>query len=344
MGIFVNLKIGVPSGIGDWSWCWSKLYAIRDQITEILIADGWPYRTTPYVELCWSPEERAARPLDPKGQTHGCAYGTFTYQAIGVFENVNEIASIPGYTPTWADVMEKVGGYSQILLQPNTHLEAGRSLADWLPDLPTEYHYPLYVPHETADAVRKLLNRFLTTKPLVGISCASYRGSEAWKTWDRPEWTSLIQEIIRHGWQPVLLGGNWDDLTSGVAAALDLPDLVGRTNVPEMVALLGHLDAYIGFSSGLGVIRTVLNKPALSLWPDFQKELSTAWAPPDMLSAGRYVACPYRDPIVDTWPIVRRFLDLCEQEKRDVQREETRQKTQAQVQANQAGLLSSLSQ
>ena len=340
----MKLTIGLPSGIGDASWALSKLYAVRDQIREIRIADGWPLRTIPYVHLFWSPEERAARPVvetpdDPREKLPGTSYGNFTYQTIRQFEAVNEIAYAPGYSPTWADVLSKVGGYGQILLQPNNHLEAGLPLASWLADLPTEYHYPLYVDPADLQSAQQMLARLLTTKPLVGVSCASYRGAEGWKTWGRAQWTLLLQNIIRHGWQPVLLGGSWDDLTSGVAAALNLPDLVGRTNVPEMVGLLTHLDAYLGFSSGLGVVRTVLNKPALSLWPDFQKELSTSWAPPDMLSAGRYVACPYRDPVLDTWPVVKRFLNLCEEEKRDGERQAQRQAQEAEVQTGQAGIL-----
>lgn len=313
----MQLTIGLPSGIGDFSWGWSKLYAIRDQIKEIRIADGWPYRTTPYVELCWSPEERLARP------NNGASYGTFAYKDIQMFEGVNEIASNPSYIPTWADVFEKVGGYAQILLQPNAHLEHGRPLHYWLSDLPTKYHYPLYTSTKDAAYAENLVTRLRLQSPhvlgiaapLVGISCASYRGSEAWKTWGSGEWVAFLEKIVDAGWQPVILGGFWDDLSSNVAAALSLPDLVGRTDVAQMIEVLKRLDAYIGFSSGLGVIRTVLNLPAMSLWPDFQKELSTAWPPPDMLSSGRYVAAPWRDPVTDTWPVARRFLELCEEER-----------------------------
>lgn len=311
------MKIGLPSGIGDFSWAWSKLYWVREQIREIAIADGWPYRTTPYVDLCWSPDERAA------GKT--TSYGTFNYKDIQIYEMVNSIAYTPGVISTWGKVLTECAGHSQILMQPNAHLEAGHKLALWLADLPTEYHYPLYTTaaHKTSAArTVAALHTRCGGRPLVGVSCASYRGSEAWKTWDRSDWTNFLSQVIAHGWQPVIVGGFWDDLSSGVAAALDLPDLVGRTDVGEMVEILRLLDAFITFSSGLNVIRTVLDKPVMALWPDFQRELSTAWCPPAMLASGRYVAALYRDPVIDVWPVARRFLEICGEEMKTNGKEE----------------------
>lgn len=351
--------IGSPAGIGDFSWLWSKLYAVRNQLNAILIADGWPQRTSDYVRLCWSPAERAEprrTARDDKGNVlyaEGAGYGPFGYQEILVYQNqmgFSAETAINGRGAfTWPDVRAIEG--VRVMLEPNRHLELGRPLASWLPDLPTEYHYPLYTSPTDARTAAEILSPIkvmsivdhkrawsLHDAPLVGISCASYRGAKDWNTWDADAWSLFLEGIMALGWQPVILGGYWDDLSSTVAARLNLPDLVGRTSTGQMVEVLRRLDAYIGFSSGLGVVRTVLNKPALSLWPDFQKELSTAWPPPDMLSSGRYVAMPYRDPLSDGLPTARRFLERCatevtheKQEQAKAWKEEARQKESVQA-------------
>lgn len=252
----------------------------------IEVADGWPYRTVPYVELC-----------GPRA-----AYADFTYAHLLQAGQMYDFS-------TWAKIAATPT--DRILLECNSHLEAGKPLADWLPDLPTEYHYPLYVTDDDRLRAGNLLAAACPTAgPVVGISAASYRGAEAWKTWGRSEWTAVLRAVLHQGWTPILLGGFWDDLTSALADELKIPNLVGKTSVGEMVAIQDLLDAYVGFSSGLGIIRTVLNKPALMLWPAHQLELSTAWAPPHMLESRRYVACQWDN--ADAPRQIQQFLNRCE--------------------------------
>lgn len=274
----------VPAGIGDFSWIWSKLYSVRNDILQFLVVDGWPHRTVPYIELCGAK----------------ASYEVADYQTILLN------SALHGCT-TWKQYMSyDAEGMS---ISANLHLEMGKPLRDFLPDLPTTYHYPLYYEH-CNEEVDSLLQTTLRRggNPRVGISCASYRGSEAWKTWGRTEWCDIVRRVLRDGWQPVLLGGFWDDLTRSVAHTLDIPDLVGKTNVGEGVALLNKLDAYIGFSSGLGVVRTVLRKGALMLWPEFQLKLSTSWAPPEYFESGKYVALPWCSTD-DAWVSIKQYLD-----------------------------------
>lgn len=266
----MGLKIVVPSGIGDFSWMWSKLIHVRDQIDEIKVLNGWPHRTVPFVEMC--------------GVTS--SYVDLSYEQILMDERVNG-------EKTWQELVDS--GRGMLLLEANKHLEAGNPLSNWMPDLPTNFHYPLEVPQWCVDRVDKIISE-LPNKPLVGISCASYRGSEAWQTWGMDEWEVLLSLLIKEGFQPVMLGGFWDDLTSNLASKLELPDLVGKTNTAQMVEVQRRLFGYIGFSSGLGVIRTVVNKGCMMLWPEFQEKLSTPWAPPEYVESGLYTPVIWQDP------------------------------------------------
>jgi hypothetical protein len=307
---------------------WSKLHSVKDEISSIRIVDGHPRRTKDYVHCCGIMD--ADYDLDrkgPNGEILEHAIVGRDYMRILQFEGAMglDFAS----KPTWKKVRQVAGRPDAIIpLEANRHLEEGWPLKDWLPDLPTNYHYPLYVKNEDRASSRKYTqgaingDRFgpphpMKEGPIVGISCASYRGAEAWQTWGKEEWCDFLRRVMDLGWRPLLVGGGWDDLTTVIACELDLPFTVGRTSVPQMVEQMNHLDSYIGYSSGMNVIRTVLNKPAFALWPDNdrcdQSRLMWSWAPPQMIESGRYQAQTWR-PVADVWPVAKYFLRRCEKE------------------------------
>jgi hypothetical protein len=270
----------IPAGIGDFSWIWSKLVHVKEEIAQFNVVDGWPHRTVPYIEMCGMAADYA--PID--------------YQTLQMNMALHKCETWEDYRQFDAETMA---------VSANRHLELGRPLADWLPDLPTAYHYPLTIGRPAWNRAKMLLSEF--RRPIVGISCASYRGSELWKTWGRLEWVEFLGKLMCEGWTPVLLGGFWDDLTHSVGCTLEVADIVGKTNVEEGMAILDQLDAYIGFSSGLGIVRTVLRKSAMMLWPDFQAELSTSWVSPEMRETGQYVASLWQ-PVDDVWPVAKQYL------------------------------------
>lgn len=264
----------VPSGIGDVSWLYSKLMHVEP--ANWIIADGWPHRTAPFLKLL-------PRVID-------AVYGPFNYHEILKQEEYHSIQP----TTTWAQV--EALRHTNVYIEVNRHLEAGRRLEDWMPDLPTEFHYHIDVPAEDALRAHKLLEGL--ERPIWGISAASYRGSEAWKTWGYDNWSWFLKEWeFTYGGTILLMGGFWDDLTHTLVA--DNPkykDIVGKTSVGSMLEILKTIDGYIGFSSGMGILRTVFDKPVFMLWPDHQVELSTSWAPKHMLESDRYVASLWREP------------------------------------------------
>lgn len=262
----------VPSGMGDVSWAYSKLKHLGKLKYEV--ADGWPHRTVPYLELL--PEVESA------------SYGPFNFQDIIKMEQLHAM----GDSPKLVQLQEYAG--STIFLQPNRHLEMGLPLADWLPELPCDYHYDVNIPERD---VTRAIQRLATYKrPITGISAASYRGSEAWKTWGYEDWSTFLKMWKAEvGGTILLLGGFWDDLTDTLSNE-GYPSLVGKTTIGCALEIQRMLDWYIGFSSGLGIMRTVFRKPTFMLWPDFQAELSTSWADPADLESGLYMSQLWRAP------------------------------------------------
>ena len=97
------------------------------------------------------------------------------------------------------------------------------------------------------------------------------------------------------------MGGRWDDLTDELELHLSeysnqVLNIVGKTTFPEACAVHKLCRFYIGFSSGLGIIRTVMELPTIMLWPSHQQKLSTSWADPEDLYTGRYIASGYTTP------------------------------------------------
>lgn len=271
------MRICVPSGVGDISWLISKIINSKEWKNgelEIAVADGWPFRADDYLKLVGA----------KFAQTETPPYGAFNYEDILGFEKMNPYK-------IWSDVANS--GFSAYFMQPNQHLERGLPLKDYLPDLETDYHYPMEIPDIKYS---KFYPELLNYDNWVGISAASYRGAKAWKTWSSTEWVELCEKIIDDGYNICLMGGKWDDLTDMVGDYLPedrVLNLVGRTTFGEACAVHKMIDFYIGFSSGLGIIRTVLDLPTMMLWPGFQQPLSTSWADPEDLESKKYMAMPY---------------------------------------------------
>jgi len=274
------ISVTVPSGIGDVSWIYNKL-CHSDIPIGYEVADGWPYRTVPYLEM-----------LDKVAYAK---YSDVPYSGIvAMAERAN----------TWDEIVSTSKG--MYYLEVNQHLERGKRLEDWLPDLPTNFHYKLADPSpRDLDIVNRLLAWETVPRPIIGISAASYRGAKAWNTWGYDQWSPFLKSLqSRTGGTIILLGGFWDDLTHSLLQD-GHPDFVGKTSVSQAVEVLRRLDYYVGFSSGLGILRTVLDKPTFMMWPEHQLALSTSWAPPEMLENGTYSCSLWLHPR----EILARLLD-----------------------------------
>lgn len=277
------ITVTVPSGIGDVSWIYSKLCNAGVPISYEL-ADGWPYRAVPYMQML-----------------EHCAGAKYSDVEYGTIVRLAERARL------WRDIIAEPKGI--YYLECNQHLERGQRLEDWLPDLPTSFHYKLADPSpRDLVIVNGLLDWETVARPVIGISAASYRGSKAWDTWGYDQWSPFLKALrAKTGGTIVLLGGFWDDLTHSIAQD-GYSDFVGKTSVSQAVEVLRRLDYYVGFSSGLGILRTVLAKPTYMLWPDHQAALASSWAPLDMIASGAYAHSHWLKPnevlarVMDVFP------------------------------------------
>jgi len=277
----------LPSGIGEFQWAWTKLCNTGEKFA-IFSLDGAPRRLHQFAEL------------HPGVEAFG--WVGFDYSQIRAFQKMHEL-------DTWAAVTRNFGPGQLVFLACNPHLEAGFPLRDWMPDLPVSYTYDLHTSVRHKIEAEGILHGAGPSDVLIGISCASYRGAAAWKTWDDVGWTELLTLVQRRipNARFVLLGGSWDDVTSAVYNPdgplrwqLDRRGLppVGLSSFGGAVEVLKRLAGYIGFSSGLGHVAAHLcGCPVAMLWPDHEYDLlSTSWVNPELLANGSYVPLPWHSP------------------------------------------------
>ena len=274
------IKVAVPAGIGDVSWIWSKLINIPGRF-QIYTPDTYPQRTFQWLHLLG---DRVIPAIGKHGYNE-----ILTQEARLGYENYDSWERIKGL-------------YSEgevIYLQPNQWFLSGKSLSSWLPDIKTNFHYPLHIPAK--DLVSGL--GMLRGKKSLGIHMASIKGARNWNCWLPEDWVNFINIIHREypDLQMVLLGGIWDldmamEVLGGLDSKIPVLDLIGKTNIGQAITILNNLTYYIGYSSGLNVMMNVLDKSCTALWPKHQREHMYCHADPKQVEERRYLGFVYDDP------------------------------------------------
>lgn len=290
------IKVAVPAGIGDVSWIWSKLISLGTSV-EIFVPKGYPARTYPWLKLLPG--------VIPGIGNHG--YNDLYLQMM-----------IKGWK-TWEEAMACHKEGEIIYLQPNRHFLDGGTLSEWIPDLKTNYHYPINISKEDKDNALKMIDG---NKLNIGIHMACRKGNLAWETWLPKEWEDLLRLLAKDfpEVQFILLGGLWDldngmELQGRLKGQVKILDLIGKTNISEVISILDSLVYYIGYSSGLNVMMNVLGKPCTALWPSWQDKHMYGHADPEMVAKREYLGFQYDDPEVIYYRvknIIKKRIDQCQ--------------------------------
>lgn len=246
----MKYRILVPSGIGDFSWLWSKLSTTEHQY---------------FVEYAYMYPDRlgAFLPLLPKDKLLGfktnkdyrCWFDTLGLEmhfAPGDESKVNLHSQlVPG-----DDVLN--------LIEPNTHLERGNRIETWLPDVPaTDLHYK----------IGGLLERPVRQNIFL-VHLSSVKVRIFWNYYDVPVWVDMVEAIQKKtGWLPIFIGGDYDDFAQECFEQYiqknQAISLIGKTpNLVSVLCLIQQSRFFMGaVSSGLTMLANVLNTPSVSWWP-----------------------------------------------------------------------------
>lgn len=270
-------KILVPSGIGDFSWTWSKLVTTGDQY-EVDYVGGTPDRMKAYLNLL--PKDKIVKfKANPNYATK--------------WDEENRLVGFPREKSPYIVNVKSYAELNEVemkYIECNSLLESGVRLEQWLIDeIPnTDFHYMM-------DGV---LSHCAKNNYFI-VNFSSYGTKKAWGYYEAPETIKLVKFICKKtGFMPIFIGGTYDDYTTDICRAIikeNIPaiDLVGKT--PELIGsvrLIQQSRFYFGACSGLMALANVMFIPTLVYYPPFPKppgrKLSGTWHDPNVLHVGLF--------------------------------------------------------
>lgn len=266
-----------PAGIGDNIWLLMKLINAKEKF-KFQITASPPQRTKPLFDLVPNIAESCE-------YVNGLAYDTIKKYNVCRASFATQVK--------WKSVKD-----DRFFLSANQHLEMGRRIETFLPDLKTDYR--LSYQTRVSDQVTLTDDLRITDKlgsPLIGIFGSSYSTTRAWAFWSEKEWFQLIHKI--HAERPevvfAVIGASFDfDLGYKLIELLDIHKVpyfntLGK-NLSYVVELLKILDYFIGFPSGLSIMNETLGKDTLMFYPQHLDKMRYAWMEPGRQKTGAYTA------------------------------------------------------
>lgn len=283
----MNLRILVPSGIGDFSWLWSKLVTTEHNF-HIEYMGGYPDRLKAFLSLL--PKDRV---LSFHPNVDFCTRWDDKGELVTFRRDGNNALNV-----SKAKSLNDLSGDRLTFIENNSFLEAGNRIEDWWKDeIPgVEFHYDL------AGSLKQSVigNYFI-------VNFSSYGTKKAWGYYEVPAAAGVVQFIAEHtGALPLFIGGEYDDFTRDIFEHLSdagqrCLSLVGKTpGLLEIIPILQQSRFYFGACSGLMVLTNILSRPVITYYPPFPK-------PP-----GRFLSGTWHDP---EWPHLGLFWEGTENDK-----------------------------
>jgi hypothetical protein len=251
------LRVALPLGIGDTHWSCMKLRGLS--------------------------EHHGGRPI------HAFVNKSPNHNSVGFLRIVGHIAQaiedarapysitteLPPHhrDPKWSTLegCRNWNGFDYVLVA-NGHLERGERIETWLPEIATEYSYPLNIPDADVAQARHLMgaDRVLLYPSGIGPN-AGFHGN----SWTIRDWVEVIQQLNSHGITPTLIGAPTPDDTGyrewiirrgERVGGICVNDTVGVTNQPQVLAMIREADAVAGLNSGLMIMAAAMRVPTVMLW------------------------------------------------------------------------------
>jgi hypothetical protein len=263
MGSAANgyLSVVVPTGLGDVHWACTKLRALSARHANMPLRvsvnkDRLHPRTADYLQLV--PFIAEAETVSDAPVEYGSWFHDHQFSRLATCQN-------------W--------GRWDYAFFPNGHLERGDSLASWLPELETEYQYPLLIDPAVVARMRAAMEGpgailLHTSGPETNQNF--HGGKFRQENWLRIFDTACALSGRRVG----ILGGPVD--RHYALPLLDYGrhrgaiDLVGYTTHAELCALLKDAALLVSITCGVVMVAAMQGIPTLAFWPDARYRVGPA--------------------------------------------------------------------
>lgn len=268
----MNRTITVPAGIGDWCWLAQKLIHTGERF-NIKLPDGIPQRGHQILQLM--PNLVAGYEYTP-----GLSYAKLA------------LANIQNRKRKWSQITPQ-----EFALSANQHLEAGKRLETFLPDLSTAYTLDF----ATTATDRIKARDYLAIGPkYIGIYSSAYKNArhKHYNGYGPEEWLDLIKRL--HGGNKefvfVIIGAVYDeDLAAMLMRELMLTKIrfVNTIGAPlsVVIEILKMLHYFIGFPSGLSILNDLIGKDGTMFYGHKVAGIINTWADPERIKNGNIKEC-----------------------------------------------------
>ncbi len=275
------LKIVVPSGIGDFSWIYSK-FSNLSVMLEVSIADMGPPRLEPLTQI-----------LPKVCDVHHLRMGfpELRKRAVRTEVTLNEL-----------DQMRRAG--ELVYVESNSHLEAGIRIERWVPQLPVNHHYEIRIDKEYVDKALSVVPK----EPFVVIFAAAMATAKAWNAWMPQQWVEFMC-LFRKEFGDlafVIIGAAWDAPMGqqihqlSVQNHLKVTNLVSQTHIAASIHIISLSKYFVAFPSGMGILSDVICAPATMFYPQALPKMPGSYADPESTKSLRFherFFCPPADLI-----------------------------------------------
>lgn len=187
----------------------------------------------------------------------------------------------------WRNIRERV-----FALIANMHLEEGRRIEEFLPDLPTSFR----IDWQTSQEDKAYAKACVTTGlPLIGIYASAYSTARAWGFWEAIGWFNLIRQLHKmdKGYKFIVIGAQWDtDMGSNLMALMDKENIPYINTIGQplgtVLEVMKRLHYMFAFPSGLGIVAPTIDCPVTMFYPPHLEKMINAWASPADIESGLY--------------------------------------------------------
>lgn len=162
----------------------------------------------------------------------------------------------------------------------NRHLEAGRKLIDWMPELPYANPMDAFARYRDPDN-----------------SVVVHMCSEAYSEGNLPDktWAHMIRNIEANYGPVSIVGALWDSSFAMRVMHHYMPH--GKIMLGQSLASVAHeihhAQAFVGLNSGLAIMATYMGVPTIEGYPTWLTALASAWITEDI--AGNHHWCYTKD-------------------------------------------------
>jgi len=190
-------------------------------------------------------------------------------------------------------IMDNWNGFD-LFVAFNAPLGWGTHISKIVPRWDINWDYPMQLDLEDARYARQFSEDH---KPFVMVSFFGHSFYQGWlKRFTSKDIRNLLGRL-RERYTVVLTGREWDTFMSAHRGPGDV-DLVGKTSMGQLLALMKEARAFVGHAAGNGMLAQHLNCPTFMLW-DMQQwhaHFATNWVSPNKLADCTYRALDIRKP------------------------------------------------